>query len=584
MFDFDALEEVDGRARAFMQEPGFDEWYRSLGALVEKEGVAALERFWRLYQAKPSLASIGELSQALKEPDTFEGARVLYSVRLVVHAPYEAVWAALEGALEGDPPRVDGRRHAELFVAPPPIAPEWVADCKDDSTRIMPELGRRALTADMHAASIPMGLRPLLHEEKVQPLPASKGWCRFVVGPHQRVTHQGRGGSQRAEESDPTRGETLLSTAKRGESFLVQVYHALLLSTVHHAWAVGRLGGPVPSWYADGCITQRIRASAVAEGRTEVVRELLDDDMVWRTGPKTLARLPAKASLSDRDRCELVLKLLVHMLEEETRIWAAANSFQLVEVWRGVRRAEPSCIAAARLAAAVYCCTGGEGAMTKCEATPGFDMKYAKYLASRFRRQTLGVKVRGEKLHGQFVEGSVSIRGFAFVLDRVCRRARQSSDIMRGFVDLGSGFGLAVLAAHGLFPFRSCYGLELVKEYYDVALSYADKYMQNEHFHGSSAQSECRPEDLFVHGDIFEHDWSDASVVFCNAVTWPPEVIRQLALRALRLKPGAVFMLMSLSRFFPDDEELLAGFDFRSDACLVSWVNYPVGLWVYQRR
>lgn len=173
----------------------------------------------------------------------------------------------------------------------------------------------------------------------------------------------------------------------------------------------------------------------------------------------------------------------------------------------------------------------------------------------------------------------MTVESFAAVLDRVCRRAAPEADIFRKFVDLGSGPGHAVLTAHALMPFRSCVGVELVPDVVASARSLSRRYVDDGL--AAMARSTGDAAHLFVEGDCL-HDfrWSDASVVFAHNVTWPDELVRGVAQRALELRHGAVFLS---AQSFPDEPEILEAFDFRGEACLASWTDGSVHLWAYQR-
>lgn len=315
------------------------------------------------------------------------------------------------------------------------------------------------------------------------------------------------------------------------------------------------------------------------------MREFLDCSY-RHVGPKTIENLPKQTNRFERDMGQLALEIVPLMLELEARAWAEVHGFGLVEVFRGQRCVDATMTDAKHVFGRLFCFTPGEGSAAICERAEGlsFNLDYAKELAFRFRRKNYGQETLNDKTGGQFAEGSVSIRGFAFALDRVCRRATAEVDIFRKFVDLGSGRGNGVIAAHALFPFRECVGIELVPQYANSGWERAKSYIESENFYKSKGWAQdLDPSSMFIQGDIFEEDWSDASVVFCNAATCSKDLIRDLAYQALKLRKGAIFMLMSISKVFPPEAELLKAFDQRSDACLVSWVDEPVGFWVYQR-
>lgn len=266
------------------------------------------------------------------------------------------------------------------------------------------------------------------------------------------------------------------------------------------------------------------------------------------------------------------------VLEMETRAWLACHGFPLVEVWRGARLPVPwatktlhKCIGSFRFAAG-HAAT----AVSEREEGPRFD----RALARRLARELPGLpKDPQSRKSGQFLEGFVDAESFACLLDRVCRRAPPEADILRRFVDLGSGRGHAVLAAHCLFAFRSCVGCEIASDVMAGARAAAALYEAS----GLAARAPSGLAPVFVEGDFLtDFDWSDASVVFANAVTWPRSLIQRIAQQALRLRKGAV--LVTAVRALPVDEApILEAFDLRGEACLMSFQVAPVQLWAYQR-
>eukprot|EP00913_Durusdinium_trenchii_P008736 g8204.t1 len=172
------------------------------------------------------------------------------------------------------------------------------------------------------------------------------------------------------------------------------------------------------------------------------------------------------------------------------------------------------------------------------------------------------------KKQGQFTEGSVDVVSFAELLQRICRRADPQADIYRSFADLGSGRGHAVLAAHALSSLRGGRGRRRWKT--------------------SEAKSSMNPLKLLEASDflhpISSSHWTSASVVFANGVTWPSELLAEIGQLALKLKKGAVLVLVA-RRLPADDLELLQRFDVRGDACLLSFTDKKaVQVWIYQRR
>lgn len=275
-----------------------------------------------------------------------------------------------------------------------------------------------------------------------------------------------------------------------------------------------------------------------------------------------------------------LLRMVSFMLEMETRAWLWCHGFPLVEVWRGARCTQTWAAAAMLRTVGSYIFCDGHAATVASEtrAGPLFDVAIARRLGQMLPKDPPTDK--GKLVGTQFIEGNVQVESFAALLDRVCRRAASEVDIFRRFVDLGSGRGLAVIAAHALHPFRCCVGCELQPRVARSARDLARRYVRS----GLArfAQSAGEPRDLFVEGDFLDAlDWSDASIVFANGVTWPKDLIREVGLRALRLQRGAVLLLAA--RQLPVEPAFLEAFDVRGEACLMSFTRDAVLIWAYQR-
>jgi len=332
-------------------------------------------------------------------------------------------------------------------------------------------------------------------------------------------------------------------------------------------------GLPGPYWIACTC---EVRPASNGR-RAEVVRHLLG-------GSPLVEAFPGSRASGRPDFWNpaiLLASRVVFMLEMETRAWLAAQGFPLVEVWRGVRRPIQWAVFSTYGTVGSYTYASGHAANASSEtqAGPRFSLDTARRLTRILPKHA----AEGQwKLQAQFVEGFVDVVSFAEVLDRICRRARGSrADILRRFVDLGSGRGHAVLTAHALFPFRSVVGYELSSEYFEAAQETARLY--EESGLASSARSSSRVADLFFEGDFLQLDWSDASIVFANAVTWPSSMLKQISRQALRLRKGAVF-LIATRQLNLDDLDVLEAFDVRGEACVMSFADMrPIQLWAYQR-
>lgn len=318
-----------------------------------------------------------------------------------------------------------------------------------------------------------------------------------------------------------------------------------------------------------------------SEGRAEVFRQLWGGALVTEAAP---GPRPSGRPDFDHDPIALLASQILYMLDLETRAWASAQGFPLVELWRGVRRPFQWATFSALSTAASHIFTLGSAADSakEREEGPTIHVEFIEELAQilPYCRNEVGKK------QGQFTEGSVDIQSFAELLQRVTRRAEKSADIFRGFVDLGSGRGHAVLVAHALFPFRQCVGYEIDQEAMDAAKTAIRQFAQSGLV--LSAKSSAHPLKL-LEGSDFLHpancsNWCSASVVFVNGVTWPSRMFAELGDLALKLKKGSLLLLVA-RRLPYDDLQVLRHFDVRGDACLLSFTDKKaVQVWIYQRR
>uniref|UniRef100_A0A7S4PXH5 Histone-lysine N-methyltransferase, H3 lysine-79 specific n=1 Tax=Alexandrium monilatum TaxID=311494 RepID=A0A7S4PXH5_9DINO len=325
------------------------------------------------------------------------------------------------------------------------------------------------------------------------------------------------------------------------------------------------------------CSTCRVRKTYDGT-RSELVRSLIYEGPVvqgaWRNEGPTVA-----------------VAVINFMLEMEARAWLACRNFPLVEVWRGVRRPEPVYFLPVLNVIQSYALGTGHAALSPNEQADGpcYSVAMARELSALLPDCPHGANSSkkpgrgGKSTSGrEYAEGNVNVESFAAALDRVTRRASPEADIFRKFVDLGSGRGHAVLAAHALFPFRSCVGCELVPEVVEVSRAAARRYVES----GLAfyALSQGDPAQLFQQGNFFQDlNWGDASVVFANALTFPKAMIQELGKQALRLRRGAVFII-TVKPLPTDDLTLLEAFDIRGEAVLMGFMEYACRLWVYQRR
>lgn len=320
-----------------------------------------------------------------------------------------------------------------------------------------------------------------------------------------------------------------------------------------------------------GC-SMRCLVKSADKGNTELVREMLDCGMAKRAF--------ACSAEEQAHPHAAVARQVQFMLEMETRAWLACHGFPLIEVWRRIR--EPSPWIFETLQKTIASQTWGNGhavaAGSEVHEGPSFDAEFAAELAKMWPE---AVRVGGHPQEPQFVEGNVCVPSFAEMLDRVTRRASQDADIFRFFVDLGSGQGHAALAAHALFPFRKCIGIELVPDIVTVAREALGQY-ESLGF-ASRACSTSDLSEILVQGDFLKDvDWSDASVVFANSVTWPRSLLQDVSTLALKLRRGAV--LLVAMRPLPNIAAVWEAFEVRGEGCFMNFQDYPLLLWAYRKR
>ncbi|CAK9039898.1 unnamed protein product [Durusdinium trenchii] len=303
---------------------------------------------------------------------------------------------------------------------------------------------------------------------------------------------------------------------------------------------------------------QRIQLSQLCEVKrssvgSELTRRLLCDDFLQQTRHEDM-----------KDSTVAIARLHSFMIEIEARAWAICHGFALIESWRGLREDYPWALKSAENAVAAYRFGSGHSGPAQKEVWPLFDTGRAQSLSEGLFEMLPAVCNKRMELQGALQEGNVEVESFASLLDRICRRADSCADIFRRFVDLGSGRGMAVFTAHALFPFRSCVGFEISPEYNESARLLAQWYVKE----GFANGMHVLPDLMFIQGDVLTEDWSDASVVFANCVTWPSTLVAAVARKALRLRPGAV---MISGKRLPSEAAVMRGFDFRGEACLGDW-------------
>ena len=66
-----------------------------------------------------------------------------------------------------------------------------------------------------------------------------------------------------------------------------------------------------------------------------------------------------------------------------------------------------------------------------------------------------------------------------------------------------------------------------------------------------------------VLGDIYEHDWSDSDMIFCNSTCFSAEMMERIYEKTLSCKKGAWFVTMS--KRLPHAEKIIESGDGKND-------------------
>ena len=427
-------------------------------------------------------------------------------------------------------------------------------------------------------ASFSLGLRPLFPAEQFASLTAGSDAARteFSVLVASDASRQSGAPLRPREHVQSTVSVSEQSCSDSSRQFFIRVDCDRITEAVMKSFSKEEIR-ELESHFEVGCVFCTLKVQSRADGRTELVRGLLGGSVLMEAAPGM--KPTGKPDFSQA--IPLLASQVLFMLDVETRVWLSIHGFRLVDVWRGIRRPFQWAVFSGMNTAASQIYALGSATDTLAEQELGLDlpMQVIDELQEILPvcKNAVGTK------QGQFTEGSVDIPSFIWLLNRVCRRADKSTDIFREFVDLGSGRGHALLAAHAFFPFRKCCGYEIDEEAFDAAEMSARQYIRSGL--ALQARSAALPHKMFVQADfISKPNWTDSSVVFVNGVTWPKELLAATATLALRLKPGSVIIVVA-RRFPVDNMEMLRAFDVRGDACLLSFSQTrPCQVFVYQRR
>jgi len=131
----------------------------------------------------------------------------------------------------------------------------------------------------------------------------------------------------------------------------------------------------------------------------------------------------------------------------------------------------------------------------------------------------------------EWVYGEVEFNHFVEVV--------KSANPRRGekFVDLGSGMGKAVFAAHLYFQFGTCKGIEFLDDLHANANTFARSF-DNEIKMLFDEQKRAQRID-FEHKNFMHANWKDADVLFVCATAFSDDLMASISKKCELLKPGA---------------------------------------------
>jgi len=145
----------------------------------------------------------------------------------------------------------------------------------------------------------------------------------------------------------------------------------------------------------------------------------------------------------------------------------------------------------------------------------------------------------------EFTYGEVQFHEWIEILKRTNPRNGEK------FVDLGSGLGKAVFAAHLFFPFGMCLGIEFLEDLHRHAagnLQQFDSQIRNLLDERKRSQRIS-----FEHSNMMHAQWKDADVVFFSASAFSDATIESVSAKCAQLKPGARIITIVRQLVDPDN-------------------------------
>lgn len=125
----------------------------------------------------------------------------------------------------------------------------------------------------------------------------------------------------------------------------------------------------------------------------------------------------------------------------------------------------------------------------------------------------------------EFVYGEIEFEPFIALLS-LCHPNQKTI-----FYDLGSGIGKATIAAALVYDIKS-FGIELFSPLHQCAITRQHKLVQ------LTNNDELNSQIQFIQGNLFEHTYPDATLIFINATAFFGESWIQLSIHLEHLTPG----------------------------------------------
>jgi len=105
------------------------------------------------------------------------------------------------------------------------------------------------------------------------------------------------------------------------------------------------------------------------------------------------------------------------------------------------------------------------------------------------------------------------------------------------FVDLGSGMGKAVFAAHLYFQFGICKGIEFLDPLHSVANENMKSF--DKEIRGMFDEQKRSQRLEFLHKNFMHANWKDGDVVYVACTAFGDDLMKSISKKCEQLKPGA---------------------------------------------